>query len=104
MMLALDTPDFVDTVIHSYRHRYGLTAGDPAYEQNERLIAAQPPITVPAIVIDSTEDPLDAPRAPAEHACHFPNLADYRQTATGHNVPHEDPAGFADAIRAFRPL
>ena len=51
-------------------------------------------------MIDSTEDPLDAPRAPAEHARHFPNLADYRQTATGHNVPQEDPAGFADAIRA----
>ena len=98
---SFDTPDFVDTVIHSYRHRYGLTAGDPAYEQDERQIAAQPPITVPAIVIDPTEDPLDAPRAPAEHARHFPNLADYRQTATGHNVPQEDPAGFADAIRAL---
>jgi len=99
--VSFDTPDFVDTVIHSYRHRYGLTAGDPAYEQDERQIAAQPPITVPAIVIDPTEDPLDVPRAPAEHARHFPNLAGYRQTATGHNVPHEDPAGFADAIRVF---
>jgi pimeloyl-ACP methyl ester carboxylesterase len=62
---------------------------------------------------DAREDPLDAPRAPAEHARHFPNLADYRQTATGtghqppatgHNLPHEDPAGFADAIRALRVL
>jgi pimeloyl-ACP methyl ester carboxylesterase len=98
---SFDNPDFVGTVIHSYRHRYGLAAGDPAYEQDERRIAAQPPITVPAIVIDSTEDPLDAPRPPAEHARHFPNLAGYRQTGTGHNVPHQDPAGFADVIRAL---
>ena len=101
---SFDNPDFVDTVIHSYRHRYGLTAGDPAYDEDERQIATQPPITVPAIVIDPTEDPLDAPRALAEHAHHFPNLVDYRQTATGHNVPHEDPAGFADAIRALHRL
>jgi pimeloyl-ACP methyl ester carboxylesterase len=101
---SFDNPDFVDTVIHSYRHRYGLTAGDPAYEQDERQIAAQPPITVPTIVIDATEDPLDGPRAPAEHARHFTSLAGCRQTATGHNVPHEDPVGFADAIRAVHRL
>lgn len=97
---SFDNPDFVATVVHSYRHRYGLAAGDPGYEQDERRIAAQPPVTVPAIVIDSTEDPLDAPTPRAEHARHFPKLADYRQLATGHNVPHQDPAGFADAIRA----
>jgi pimeloyl-ACP methyl ester carboxylesterase len=101
---SFDNLGFVDTVVHSYRHRYGLTAGDPAYDQDERRIAAQPPITVPAIVIDSTEDPLDAPRPRAEHARHFPNLAGYRQTATGHNVPHQDPEGFADAIRALHRL
>jgi hypothetical protein len=44
------------------------------------------------------------PRPPAEHARHFPNLAGYRQTATGHNVPQEDPADFADAIRALHHL
>ena len=27
-----DNPDFVDVVVHSYRHRFGLVAGDPAYE------------------------------------------------------------------------
>lgn len=102
--VSFDSPDFVDTVIHSYRHRYGLAAGDPAYESHEWRIAAQPPIAVPTIVMDATEDPLDAPRAPAEHAQHFSNLAGYRQTATGHDVPQEDPTGFADAIRALRQI
>ena len=28
--VAFDNPDFVDVVIHSYRHRFGLVPGDPA--------------------------------------------------------------------------
>jgi pimeloyl-ACP methyl ester carboxylesterase len=98
--VSFDTADFVDTVVHSYRHRYALTPGDPAYDPDELRIAAQPPIDVPTIVIDATEDPLDAPRSLAEHARYFPNLVDYRTTPTGHNVPQEDPVGFADAILA----
>ena len=45
---AFDNPDFVDVVIHSYRHRFGLVPGDPAYADIEQRLAAQPPITVPA--------------------------------------------------------
>ena len=33
---AFDNPDFVEVVIHSYRHRYGLVAGDPAYMRRSR--------------------------------------------------------------------
>ncbi len=49
---AFDNPDFVDVVIHSYRHRYGLVAGDAAVLHIEALLAAQPDIAVPAIAID----------------------------------------------------
>ncbi len=42
--VAFDNPDFVDVVIHSYRHRFGLVAGDPAYEDIERRLAEQPAI------------------------------------------------------------
>ena len=45
--VAFDNPDFVEVVIHSYRHRYGLVAGDPACADIERRLAAQPVITVP---------------------------------------------------------
>src|SRR5206468_1964930 len=34
--VSFDNPDFVDVVIHSYRHRYGNAPGDPALEQIER--------------------------------------------------------------------
>ena len=33
---AFDNPDFVDVVIQSYRHRFGLVPGDPAYADIER--------------------------------------------------------------------
>jgi pimeloyl-ACP methyl ester carboxylesterase len=98
---SFNNPDFVATVVHSYRHRYGLVAGDPAYEGDEQAIARQPAIAVPTIVLDATEDPLDAPRPHSVHAERFPLLVEYRRLATGHNVPQEDPAGFAEAISAL---
>src|SRR6202166_1042214 len=48
---SFDNPDFVDVVIQSYRHRYGYAPGDPAYEATEAMLAAQPPISVPTIVL-----------------------------------------------------
>jgi pimeloyl-ACP methyl ester carboxylesterase len=98
---SFDNPDFVATVVHSYRHRYGLVPGDPAYEVDEQAIARQPAITVPTIVLDATGDPLDEPRPHSVHAERFPMLVEYRRLATGHNVPQEDPTGFAEAISAL---
>src|SRR5579871_4003831 len=39
---SFDNPDFVDVVIHSYRHRFGYAAGDPAFEAIEAALAKQP--------------------------------------------------------------
>src|SRR6266567_450336 len=41
---AFDNPDYVDVVIHSYRHRLGLAAGMPQFEALERRLAALPVI------------------------------------------------------------
>jgi pimeloyl-ACP methyl ester carboxylesterase len=95
---SFDNPDFVDTVIHSYRHRYGLASGDPAYDEDERAIANLPAIDVPTLIIDATEDPLDPPRTRAAHSAHFTQLIGYRTVETGHNVPQEHPSAFAEAI------
>ena len=48
---AFDNPDYVDVVIHSYRHRYGLAEGDPQYADVQRRLAAQPAISVPTITL-----------------------------------------------------
>ena len=39
---AFDNPDFVDVVIHSYRHRFGGIAGDPALDAIEARLASSP--------------------------------------------------------------
>ena len=72
---AFDNPDFVDVVIHSYRHRFGLVAGDPAYDDIERRLAAQPPITVPAITFDGADDGVMPIGGTAAHARHFTGRA-----------------------------
>ena len=53
---AFDNPDYVDVVIHSYRHRFGLAEGDPQYADMQRRLAAQPVITVPTITMDGAGD------------------------------------------------
>ena len=59
---SLHNPDFVDVVIHSYRHRYELADGDPRYQPLEDLIAQEPRITVPTVVLESGETASAAPR------------------------------------------
>ena len=57
---AFDNPDFVDVVIHSYRHRFGLVPGDPALAGIEALLALQPPISVPTLSFDGADDGVQA--------------------------------------------
>lgn len=96
---SFDNPDFVDVVVHSYRHRFGLIAGDPAYQGLEDRISSQPPIPIPTVVIDPEDDPL-VPFVPPRtaHEWRFPKLLDVRTAKAGHNVPQEAPLAFADAI------
>jgi pimeloyl-ACP methyl ester carboxylesterase len=96
---AFDNPDFVDVVIHSYRHRFGLVPGDPAYARIERRLAEQPTIAVPAVTLDGEDDGVRPP-APAEvHAPRFSGpRAHHVVPGAGHNLPQEAPQVFADAI------
>src|SRR6478752_9850986 len=54
--VAYDNPDYVDVVVHSYRHRFGLADGDPQYADIQRRLAALPAITVPSITLDGAGD------------------------------------------------
>src|SRR5580704_14715933 len=53
---SFDNPDYVDVVIHSYRHRFGYAPGDPALEPFEQQLAKRPPIKVPTIVMQGEGD------------------------------------------------
>ena len=99
---AFDNPDFVDVVIHSYRHRYGLVAGDPAYADIERQLAAQPAIGVPAITFDGADDGVRPPAPAAAHAHRFTGERTHRIVpGVGHNMPQEVPRVFAEAVLAL---
>ena len=96
---SFDNDDFVDVVIHSYRHRTGSVAGDPRYASVEARLAAQPKIDVPAIVIHGADDGVAPHRGSEAHAKHF--TAKYQRRVlpgVGHNPPQEAPQAFADAI------
>jgi pimeloyl-ACP methyl ester carboxylesterase len=96
---AFDNRDFVDVVIHSYRHRYGLVAGDPAHAEIERRLAAQPAITVPAITFDGTADGVRPPAPASAHAHRFSAARSHRLVPdAGHNLPQERPELFAAAV------
>jgi pimeloyl-ACP methyl ester carboxylesterase len=94
---AFGNDDFVDVVIHSYRHRYDYVAGDPRYDELEQRLAAKPPIDVPTIAIGGSDNGVLAVRPVPREL--FPQLVDERAVAgAGHNLPQEAPAAFAAAI------
>jgi pimeloyl-ACP methyl ester carboxylesterase len=97
--VSFDNPDFVDVVIHSYRHRFALAAGDPAYADIEAALAARPPIRVPTVIVDGGADGVASVGSPARHAGLFTGRHEHRVLpGVGHNPPQEAPEAFADAV------
>src|ERR687894_3209311 len=95
---AFDNPDYVDVVIHSYRHRLGLAAGYPAYEDVERRLAGLPAITVPTITPDGDADGVVPAKDGASTAAKFTGERQHRVVPNvGHNLPEEEPKAFASA-------
>ena len=95
---AFDNPDFVEVVIHSYRHRFALVDGDPACEDIERRLAAQPPIAVPTVTLDGDADGVSPGGMPK--AGRFTGRHEHRVVGggIGHNLPQEAPQAFAQAV------
>jgi len=97
--VAHDNPDFVDVVIHSYRHRYGLADGDPRYAGIQRRLDALPPITVPAITLDGDADGVIPATDGRASAAKFTGPRVHRVIPrAGHNLPQEEPEAFAGAV------
>jgi pimeloyl-ACP methyl ester carboxylesterase len=96
---SFDNPDFVDVVIHSYRHRFGYAPGDPAYDIFERQLAERPPITVPTIVLHGEGDGIARSSSSASQSRFFTGSYQYRLIPViGHNVPQEAPKETAAAV------
>ncbi len=96
---AFDNPDYVDIVIHSYRHRYGLADSDPRYADIQRRLAALPVITVPAVTLDGEADGVSLATDGTRTAAKFTGRRIHRKVPNaGHNLPQEEPEVFVAAV------
>ena len=96
---SFDNPDFVDVVIHSYRHRHGNAPGDPRFDAIERRLAGRPAIAVPTVILHGGDDAVAG--WPSEREVRaFPALRARRIIpGAGHFMPREAPNAVGDAIR-----
>jgi len=100
--VSFDNPDFVEIVIHSYRHRFGGISGDPALDEIELKLANKPYITVPSIALLGGDDGVDPPMLVDNDALHFTGRYERRIIpGAGHNIPQEKPGAFVDAVVAL---
>ena len=96
---AFENPDFIDIVLHSYRHRFGGIQGDPAVADLEARLAGQPSITVPTIVVQGADDGVDPPSESEGIRAKFTSAFERRVLQNvGHNPPQEAPDAFATAV------
>jgi pimeloyl-ACP methyl ester carboxylesterase len=96
---SLDNPDHVSIVIHNYRWRLGLAAGEAKYDDLEKRLAEGPVITVPTITLEG-----DANGAPHPDSSSYANKYSGKYAhrvikgGIGHNLPQEAPRAFAEAV------
>jgi pimeloyl-ACP methyl ester carboxylesterase len=96
---SFENPDFVDVVIHSYRHRMGNAPGDPRYAAIESQLARLPKISVPTIAVHGAVDDVNPVQNTQGHQRYFTGPYERRVFENiGHNPPQEAPLAFADAI------
>ena len=96
---AFANPDYVDVVIHSYRHRLGRAAGSAAYAEQESVLATAPAIVVPAVTLDGLADGNFPATDGRSSAAHFLGPRVHHQVPNaGHNLPREAPAAFVRAV------
>jgi pimeloyl-ACP methyl ester carboxylesterase len=101
---AFANPDYVDVVIHSYRHRLGLAPGAEHLEDIERRLAMQPTIPVPTITLDGMADGNFPATDGTAQSRYFTGRREHRQVPhAGHNLPAEQPRPFVEAILALTP-
>ncbi len=100
---TFDNPDFVDVVIHSYRHRFGLVESDPMLIDIEEKLSQQPPIYVPTITVDGAGDGVNT--GTVHHSKHFQGPHEHRMfLQAGHNLPQECPEEWAQAVLDARTM
>ena len=98
--VSFDNPDFVEVVIHSYRHRHRNAPGEERFLEVERRLAERPQIRVPAIVLRGTDNGLGRPSSdPSGDQARFASLVARRLVdRAGHDLPAQRPDAVATAL------
>jgi len=99
--VSFDNPDFVDVVIHSYRHRNGNAPGEPRFRDMEAALAQRPRIQAPSVVLYGADDGVaPPPREPssAERAAFSSLMARRIIPGVGHFMPRERPEVVSSAL------
>ncbi|MGW0515922.1 alpha/beta fold hydrolase [Crossiella sp. NPDC003009] len=92
-------PDYVDIVLHVYRHRLLTEPGDPRYDGLEARLLKQPRITVPTVTLDGLDDGNYPATDGSSTAQFFAGPRVHHQVAgAGHNLPQEQPKAFTRAV------
>ena len=96
---AFDNPDHVSIVVHNYRWRLGLAAGEPKYDELEQRLAQAPVIAVPTMTLEGDANGAPHPDA-SSYAKKFSGKYAHRVITggVGHNLPQEAPQAFAEAV------
>jgi len=95
---AFNNPDYVAIIIDNYRWRLDLVPGDPRYAAIEEKLDAAPTIAVPTVTVDGQYDPFTPAGDGAAYRARFTGKYAHLTLPVGHNVPQEDPQGFARAV------
>lgn len=98
---SFDNPDWADVVLHSYRHRWGLEAGDPDYEPLERALTQTPPMVVPTLVIHGAADRCNDPASSEGRNAYFKGR--YERVLLGGvgHFPQRESADIGNVIARF---
>jgi pimeloyl-ACP methyl ester carboxylesterase len=96
---SFDNPDYIAIVIHNYRWRLSVAAGDPKLDALEEKLAAGPVIGVPTITLDGDSDGVAPASDGSAYAAKFSGKRTHRVIkGVGHNLPQEAPQAFAQAV------
>ena len=98
---SFDNPDFVDVVIHSYRHRIMNAPGELRFKEIEAKLARRPKILAPSITLYGADDGIRRPplESPPDERAVFDKLVARRVVpSVGHFMPREKPDAVSAAL------
>jgi pimeloyl-ACP methyl ester carboxylesterase len=99
---SLANEQFVDTVIHYYRHRWGAAPSSPFYESHEIKLRDTPPIPVPAVFVCGMSDACNLPESSLGNTKLYPaGLERVELAGVGHFVQRERPGEIAKRLQCF---